>query len=205
MLVYISIFLMLAISSLYIKAKYSKSKKEDEQVTQSFWERERAANSIRKKDISNLPYINVDLEHLPFKESTDNKLVRYQEAVKRLAGQKILNLSGMTNTDLKIQYGAPNLTALIACDTNFTELSKSLQQWGKYLYDSANMQDAKIVLEYAIACKTDIAATYSLLGTIYYNEQNQEGLKRLIESVKTINSPNKESAANTLKQFIMSK
>lgn len=202
MAVIIIIFLVLACTSLLIRTSYSRSKKENDENTQSFWERERAANFVRKKDISNLPYITVDMNKLPFKETNNATLNRCQDAIKRLENKKILNLSGKTNTDLKISYGAGNLTFLIDCDTNFTQLSKGLQQWGKSLYDSSNMSDAKSVLEYAIACKTDISASYTLLGDIYYKEANLEGINNLIQAVSEINSLTKAPAIEYLTELL---
>ncbi|WP_455715702.1 hypothetical protein, partial [Anaerosporobacter sp.] len=185
----ISIFLILAFTSILIRISNAKSKKYNEELEKTFWAKEREANFVRKKDISNLPYIIIPIESLPLNETDDSNLRRYQDVVKKLAGRKLLNLSNQTNTELKLQYGAANLPFLMDCDTGYTELIKTLQSWGKALVDSNNREDARIVLEFAISCKTDIAASYSLLGDIYASTNNTEQIKSLLESAEEINSP----------------
>lgn len=202
MLVAISIFLILGFLSVLIKTSSSKSKKITEESSKSFWEKEREANFARKKDISNLPYITIPIESLPFKDTDDSNINRYQAAIKALAGRKLLNLSNQTNTELKLKYGAANLPFLMDCDTGYTDLIKALQLWGKALFDSNNPGEARIVLEFAVACKTDIAASYSLLGDIYASTNNTEQIKSLLESAKEINSPNKNNIINYLENLL---
>ncbi|WP_310604910.1 hypothetical protein [Anaerosporobacter sp.] len=193
---------LLGFISLLIRFKSSQSNKQSEENTKSFWAKEREANSIRKKDISNLPYIVVPLDSLPFHDTDDISISRYQDTIRKLAERELLNLSTQTNTDLKLNYGAANLPFLTNCDTGYTELIKTLQQWGKALYDSNNITDAKTVLEFAIACKTDIAASYILLGNIYLSANNTEQISLLLESAKEMNSPNKKTAITHLQNIL---
>ena len=46
--------------------------------------------------------------------------------IEALKEKKILNLSGFTNTDLKLEYGVGNLTELTDYDNNYVTLSRSL-------------------------------------------------------------------------------
>jgi tetratricopeptide (TPR) repeat protein len=202
MLAVISVFLILGFTSILIRSSSAKSEKHNEESARTFWEKERDANFVRKKDISNLPYITIPLDTLPFHDTDNSNITMYQDTIKKLAEKKILNLSNQTNTELKLQYGAANLPFLMDCDTRYTELIKTLQLWGKTLFDSNNPQDAKIVLEFAIACKTDIAASYSLLGDIYALTNNTEQIKSLLESAKEINSPRKNNIISHLENIL---
>lgn len=202
MIVAISIFLILAFTSLLIRSRSSKSERMSETLTKSFWEKEREANSVRRKDISNLPYITIPLDSLPFHESSNPSIIRCQDKIRNLATLQILNLSGMTNTDLKLKYGAANLPFLINCDTYYTELVKNLYQWGKALYDENLINDSQTVLEFAVNCQTDVMSTYTLLGDIYSSQLNRDGIHNLIQTIQDIHSPNKVSALNHLESLL---
>lgn len=202
MLIIISIFFILGFISLLIRSSSSKTNKNRENAAKTFWDKERESNFVRKKDISNLPYIIIPMESLPFQDTDNSDINRYQETIKRLANRKLLNLSSQTNTDLKLAYGAANFPFLMDCDNGYTELIRTLQQWGKALYNSNNLSDARTVLEFAVVCKTDIAASYTLLGDIYSSSSSTEQIKSLLEAAKLMNSPNKNNVISYLKSLL---
>lgn len=202
MLIIISIFFILGFISILIRSSSSKSNKYSTDAAKTFWDKEREANFSRKKDISHLPYITIPIESLPFKDTDNSTINRYQDTIKRLAERKLLNLSNQTNTELKLNYGAANFPFLMDCDTGYTELIKTLQLWGKSLYDSNNLLDARTVLEFAITCKTDISASYTLLGDIYASSNDTKQIKSLLESAKDMNSPHKNNVITYLESIL---
>lgn len=202
MLIIISIFFILGFISLLIRSSSSKTNKNREDAAKTFWDKERESNFVRKKDISNLPYIIIPMESLPFQDTDNSDINRYQDTIKRLADRKLLNLSSQTNTDLKLAYGAANFPFLMDCDNGYTELIRTLQQWGKALYNSNNLSGARTVLEFAVVCKTDIAASYTLLGDIYSSSNSTEQIKSLLEAAKLMNSPNKNNVVSYLKNLL---
>lgn len=168
---------------------YLKGKKKDPSSQDAFWEREASANSVRKKPLTDLAYISIPLDALPIqKNTTDEQLLEYQDAIFALSEQTIVNLTGISNTDLKFQYGAPNLTALTEYDQNFIVLARTLNAWAHRLYELGQVEDAKTVLEFGITCKTDIKAHYILLATIYKEEFHPDRIDRLIEAAGSLNS-----------------
>lgn len=198
----ISIFSILAIISILIRSASARSNKNREDAAKNFWTKERDANFVRRKDISHLPYIIIPIESLPFKDTDNSAIKRYQDTVKALADRKLLNLTNQSNTDLKLNYGAANFPFLMDCDTGYTELIKTLQLWGKALYDSNNLLDARTVLEFAITCKTDISASYTLLGDIYASSNDTEQIMSLLESAKDMNSPHKNAVITYLESIL---
>ena len=65
-------FLGLFIIFLSVAAYYRKrATAQQKKVTEDFWSREDQANQIRRKDISNLPYITIHLEKFPIGISDD--------------------------------------------------------------------------------------------------------------------------------------
>lgn len=190
------IFLCVAIFSLivFIKAKKSSAPNYD-----AFWERENKANRVRKKPLDNLDYISIPITSLPIqKNTTDEELLEYQEKISALAEQKIVNLTGITNTDLKLEYGAPNLPVLTEYDQNFILLARTLNAWAHRLYDLGMVSEAKTVLEFGISCRTDVRTHYILLAKIYKEEFHPERIDTLIETAETLNSLMRQPIINEL-------
>lgn len=151
----------------------------------AFWEKEQRANQTRKQDISHLDYIQIPLNTFPIGKYGDDKLSELEQTLRTLSSRKILNLSGISNTDLKLQYGAANLPVLSDCDTQFTTLARTLSAYGEQLAALGHWQDAVRVLEFGVACKTDISKNYTLLGTLYREHNQSDKLNELIEIVRS--------------------
>ena len=120
-----------------------------------------------------------------FWEKQHDKLSEFEQTLHTLSSRKILNLSGISNTDLKLQYGAANLPVLSDCDTQFTTLARTLSAYGEQLAALGHWQDAVHVLEFGVACKTDISKNYTLLGTLYHEHNQTDKLNELIEIVRS--------------------
>lgn len=174
----------------------------DKQATENFWKKEREANTTRRADISQLDYIQIPLDMLPFQETEDESLQLIQNAIRELAGKQIVNLTGITNTDLKLKYGAPNIDKLSEYDGNFTLLARNLNQWGQYLYDHNRSFDARTVLEFSIQCKSDVRNTYLLLARIYLENGQPEKIHELINTAETLNTILKNSIIDSLKKCL---
>ena len=158
-----------------------------------FWERERQANLTRKKDISNLDFIQVPVNTLPFPETGSEEIADIQKHILNLSSGKIVNFTGLSNTDLKIQYGAPNINILMEYDKNYLELVRSLYRYGKLLYDRGMTDEAATILEYSLSIKTDISANYTLLAAIYKEKNNLEGINSVISAAEELTSMTKKS------------
>jgi len=173
----------------------------EEQRTKEFWNQERKANQVRKKDISTLPYIQVPLDLLPFSTSDDTKIQEFQTVIRQLSKQKILNLTGISNTELKLQYGPSNLELLAEYDSNFTTLVCTLSNWGQYLYELGQITEARIVLEYGISCKTDVKNNYIFLAKIYKDSHELSKITDLIATAESLNTLMKPSIISSLQDL----
>lgn len=168
---------------------YLKGKKKTPSIQETYLERETKANSVRKQPLTNLEYISIPSSFLPLqKNTTDPQLLEYQDTITILSEQKIVNLTGISNTDLKLQYGAANLVALTEYDQNFIILARTLNEWAHKLYELGMTDDAEKVLEFGIFCRTDIKAHYILLATIYKEQFHPERILSLIDAAGSIRS-----------------
>lgn len=181
-----------------------KTNKKIQEEKNVYWNKEYQANSTRKVDISGLEYIAIPLNLLPFAETSDEELLSIQKTINNLAQQKILNLTGISNTDLKLKYGVANITSLSEFDSNYTLLIHTLYKWGEYLYNHNQISDAVKVLEFGIKCNTDISKNYILLATIYKDTNVANKIDDLLCEAEKLSTLMKDSIINSLKEIKLS-
>ncbi len=93
--------------------------KKEKQYVDNFWEREREADSTRRKSLENLDYVAIPLQDLPMDVlGYLPEIEEYHEKLRELSGKKIVNFAGYSNTELKLEYGAPNINLLSEYDRN---------------------------------------------------------------------------------------
>ncbi len=168
------------------KKMRQEAKKEEE-----FWDREIASNSVRRKPIDHLNYIKLP-EDLPVDLPKDSiELPNILKTIEELRSDRILNLTGYSNTDIKLEFGAANLTELSRYDDNFTALVTTLQKWADLLLDAGNDKEAVFLMEYIVSIGGDIGKTYRLLGKYYLEDDNISGFDNLLSSAENLRSLNK--------------
>ncbi len=175
--------------------------KKKKQVEQSFWERERQSNSVRRKPLDDLEYITVPLDKFPIGLLRDNSTVaECIETLETLSGQHIVNFTGYSNTDLKLEYGTANITVLTEYDQNYTLLVRTLQKWADILLAEDYSNEAEVLMEFAIHTRTDISRTYYKLAEIYASRLETERIQNLIHIAETLRSSTKNVIVRTLQE-----
>lgn len=192
---FFSLFVIFALWTLY---EIHKSKAEEQKKNDEFWEKERAANDVRRMPVDNLPYINITDDIIPV-VNTDNEnilsLINQLTAMKEL---KILNLSGKTNTDLKLEYGPANLPFLTECDNNFINFCRVTNSLGKELVANGYTNAAIGIYEFAIFNGSDVSSSYYELANLYLQTGRKEDIKKLINKAEELDSLLKQSIINKL-------
>lgn len=187
---------------------YYERKKADRNYDSSmkkFWDRENEANNTRKKPLDDLQYINIDLSVLPMDIAGDDDVIsEKQQDIINLSSEPVVNFTGLTNTDLKLEYGVANLPFLQQCDMNYTVLARTLQEWAQRLYELGYIDQALDVLEYAVGTHSDVSKTYYLAADIYITKNKSHKISELISIAETLNTPLKNSIVSTLKQKLES-
>ncbi len=155
---------------------------------ESFWEKENAANQTRRKSLDGLNYITIPFDTLPMHIlCEDPRVAEYHDTLYELAKEPIVNLTGITNTDLKLTYGAPNLNLLSAYDQRYTVLARTLQSLADALYSGGYLKEAADVLEFAVSTHTDISASYKLLITLYQKLHKEQQIPDLLPIAESLN------------------
>lgn len=179
----------------------ARNKKTSDAIQQDFWERERAANNTRRKPLDDLPYIKLPMDIFPMELLPDvPKVEDYRQIILSLQELPIVNFTGFTNTDLKLRYGAPNITLLTSYDQNYTLLVRTLQQWAQVLYDNGYPTQACQLLEFAVSTGTDVSATYRLLCKIYQEQGTPEKINDLYPMAETLNSAMQKTIVRILQE-----
>lgn len=178
----------------------------------SFWEKEAAANGVRKQPLDNLEYISfpaemfslqalLKQESYPQFTEENPRVFEIEERFRHLSEQKIVNLSQYTNTDLKMQFGVGNLMTLTEYDANYSELITLLQEYAQLLHTNNYSKEALTVLEYAISIGSDIGASYELCARLYQESNTSYKIPDLLEKARTISSIRGPSIVRKLQKF----
>jgi len=169
---FLTIFIIFCIIlSYYIK----KSDTSQNKIMEDFFEKERLSNGVRKKDISQLNYITIPLEKIPYKLDTFTEKTLFS-----FADKPMLNLTGITNTDLKLQYGTANLDILSEYDANYMDMIALLPKYVDELLEADQIDTAQMLLEFAIDTKADSRKIYQQLVSIYKDTNQLEKIDHLM-------------------------
>ena len=169
----------------------------------SFREKERRADSTLKQPLDNLPFIQVPLDSIPSPEPAVNeKCAAILNELNTLAGKKIVNLTGISNTDLKLTYGAPNLPILTEYDQNFTSLCMNLHELGCEYKLTGHEDEAIATFNAAVSVGTDISGTYTTLAEMYAEKGLYVEIQRLINCADNIRSLTRTSTIKKLQNIL---
>lgn len=194
-------FSCLVIFIAWLNYKTRKTDKLNKNNQEAFWQTERKANSVRKVDISDLTtfdYITIPISAFPMEDLEDSSLNYYRDIISKLSQTKILNLTGLSNTELKLKYGTANIHSLMEYDNNYTLLVSTLQKWSEGLYANSLHDEAISVLEFAVSCHTEVGNSYKLLAKLYKENSMTRSIDSLIDSVSKTNITRKDSLIKEL-------
>lgn len=178
---------------IFLSRQLKKQSKIRAQKEESFWSRERRANAVRRKSLDDLNYIKIPLETFPTRLLNDRAdVLECIGILEDLTSQKILNLTGLSNTDLKLEYGTANLNLLSEYDQNYTVLARTLQKWADLLIQNGYAKEAVPLLEFAVSTGTDVSRTYYALAEYYTAVGREEEIRRLRETVKNLRSGSRD-------------
>lgn len=177
----------------------NRSKSIEENSTKAFWQKEQQANFVRKKSLDNLDYIIIPEQILHLSpQSSSEKIKECLKELTELSETPIVNLTGISNTDLKLTYGTANITILSQYDFQYTSMVRILQKLAEELVSLNEKELAVQVLEFSVSTRTDISKTYYLLASLYDEAGTPEKKDFLIQQAERINSIMKDSIVRTL-------
>lgn len=176
-----------------------RAKRKEQDINREFWEREQKANFTRKKPLDDLNYITIPDDILGMEPANATEEIRdCLKDLNDLSSGKIVNLTGYTNTDLKLEYGTANINILSDCDFHYTNMVTLLQKLAELLHENAEDALAVDVLEFAVSTGTDVSKTYYLLAELYADAGTPEKIELLITMAENIHSLMKDTIVQKL-------
>ncbi len=188
-----SIFIVFVVQ--YSVSKNSRSEKKDEE---DYMSRERESNMTPRKDLSTLNFITIPGDIASKSGDIDEEILSCEAEILALSSKKIVNLTGITNTDLKLTYGTANLDFLSEYDENYARLARTLNKYGRLLINSQNYDRALNVLEFAVSTGSDISETYLNLARLYKLSGRTSDIDLLCEKAGALNSLTSSSLTTKL-------
>lgn len=179
---------------LFFFYKLSISGKKYKSEFNSYFEKEKKAQSNVKKEFPELKYIKPDYNAFPFEEKEEeiSKEYRKQEIVKEMIDLPMINLSNISNRNLKLRFGSNYLNKLTEYEQNYYSFLHQLHDWVKLLIKEDKRDKAIKVLEEAIILKSDISYTYIALAKLYLETEQLESYKGLCEYIRSNDSLNSD-------------
>ncbi|MCQ2517216.1 MAG: hypothetical protein MJ119_00475 [Lachnospiraceae bacterium] len=182
------IFASILVFCIWLAYEIRKANKNSDKSLRAFREREAKADATRKQSLDSLQYIVISDEILNLlNENFPEELKETASHLERLKDAKTVNLSNITNTDLKLMYGAANLPLLTEYDQNYLLLTRSLIEMGEYYNEHKDFVKAKLVLEFAVSTGCDSVGVYKILTDIYNSENDTAKLNYLKSSASMLN------------------
>ena len=175
MLVLLAITLVVIIVLGYYRSKVTQSQ---DNAEKAFWEKELAAGNTRRQDLEKLDYITIPLEQFPLGLNTDA-----EKELVALSKERIKNFQGLSNTELKLQYGTANLDELSTYESNFIRLQQVVLEYAKELCTADRRADAIHILEFMLQNGGDISGLYLELATLYQQEGCEEKVQHLFTTI----------------------
>ena len=195
------IFTSIILFVIILQINLRRINREEALKEKEYWDRERAAFTTPRKDISGLNYIKMP-EGLPLDfPISDNKAYELRTRLINLSKHKIINLYGMSNTDIRLKYGTLNFDILSMADTRYLIFIRTLSELSEVYYNHGFTDEARALLEYAISIDSDVRNTYVLLTKIYKTAGEAEKaaeLKQKAESIKTMSRDGVVAALNEM-------
>jgi hypothetical protein len=186
--------------AIWYSIKRSSNKRKEDAARDSFWERETKANLTRAVPLDEIHYVAIPLDTLPSGDTSDDVLTECEEELHSLSQTRILNLTGLSNTDVKMKYGAANLATLTECDNAFTQLCRVLDRMGQRLYELGRTDDAVCVLSYAVSIESDVSTTYATLANVYRANGQEAEISGLIRSAESLRSISRHAILRLLEE-----
>ncbi|MBQ7725146.1 MAG: hypothetical protein IJT63_05985 [Lachnospiraceae bacterium] len=196
-------FTSVILIGLVINNAIRRSNARSKKIRDEFWERERSSRATPGRSTEDLKFIQFP-DDLPLHISTDDPQIKeYQETLVNITKKPVINLSGISNTDIRLAYGAPNMEELSRADERFIVLCRTLNNLADSYGKEGYKDEGTRLLEFAVSEGSDIKETWTMLGQFYLDAGNTGALSDLIAKAGKLNDdlPYKEDILTSLKDF----
>ncbi len=155
-------------------------------IRDEFWERERSSYKAPSRPTDDLESVTFP-EDLPLDIDTgDPVLSESQGILKNLSRERIINLSNITNTDIRLSYGKDNLPELSRADARYITLLRALNTLASGYIRLGYKEEGKKLLTFALDAGSDLKESWLALGQLYLDEDDIPSLISLKKKAEGI-------------------
>ncbi len=181
------IFASFILFGAWLTFQLRKSRNLNEKASVDFWENESMANSVRKKQLEDSDFVHFPFDKLPPEDSFDPEAIpECYTTLKELSDKKMVNLNGISNTEVKMRFGTANISILSEYDANYENFAKNIYLLCQHLYDLGRKEESLMLSEETILTGTDSLSHYKLIIQIYREQGNFAGISWLRENAENI-------------------
>ena len=189
-------FSLLIIFCVWLSYEIKKSDRLEAGYREDYFDKEHRANLTRKQSTDSLERITLPGNIIFHPDNPE--LSSIENKIKETFEHEIINLTGYSNTDLKLQYGVANLDYLSTCDGYFTRLVTQLKDWCVQLKSLGLDADCKDVLDFAIAIRSDNTEIFLMRAGYYIKDNETDKINQLISVAASLNTINSKLIADKL-------
>lgn len=171
---------------LFLFFRFSFLNKKQEEKMNKFWDMEQKAKTAPAKDINTLPYIKIPISTFPFGKWDDDEIIMLEDQLSALSKERIYNLTGKTNTEVQLEFGAANFEVMSEIGENFNQMTILLTDYGKALMEKGDYESAAKVFEFGASAKSDVSSNYTLLGDCYVALHQEKKIRLIKEQVESL-------------------
>ena len=148
-----------------------KSNRKSSSSSEAFWQQEHDAFLTPRKSIEDVAFVTVPAEVIPDEIlDADTDILReinlLSDRMRSLADCQIADLSGYTNTELRLKYGAPNFTMLSNADNCFSDLTVTVSKLLPLLIEAGMAGSAEKLCRFALSSGLDTRAIRSAADSL---------------------------------------
>lgn len=193
------IFASFMLFGAWLTFQLRKSRNLNEKADDDFWENENMANSVRKKQLEDSDFVTFPFDKLPTEESfAPDPVPECLSILMALSDKKMVNLNGISNTEVKKRFGTANISILTEYDANYESFAKNIYLLCQHLYDMGRKEEALLLSEETILTGTDSLSHYKLIIQIYREQGNTAGISWLKEKAEELHAITKGAILRAL-------
>ena len=196
--IFFSLFIIFCV---WLSYEIKKSNRLEASYKEDFLKKEHEANLTRRQSTDSLERITLP-DNIVFHPDNPT-LSPIENKIKETFEHEIINLTGYSNTDLKLEFGRANLDYLSACDGSFTRLVTLLKDWCIQLQSLGLDADCRDVLDFAIDIRSDNTDIFLMRAGYYINDNEADKINMLISVAASLNTLNSRLIADKLSALLI--
>lgn len=161
-----------------------KNMKIENEANDGFWEKEQKSLRVRRKNITEDDILHIDIQTLHFPDvslsDSDRFLyTRIKENIHRMKDLPMINLIGISNQDIRLQFGTANLPTITTYEENYTGFLKAIASYAKFMAEHNEIEEAIQAYEICVQNGSDYSHHYLALKELYTQKNEIKKIQAL--------------------------